>query len=158
MRIYVASSWRNEWQPTVVDLLRQHGHLVYDFRNPPHGQGGFAWSEIDPAWQEWTAEGYRQNLLTHPVAANGYLSDLRAMIWADVCVLVMPCGRSAHLELGWGAGAGKRTIILLADGEPELMYLLADHIVTSTDEMLECLSASPPLGIAAPPRATGWLP
>ena len=46
-KIYVASSWRNEYQQTVVEFLRQQGHEVSDFKNPPHGNGGFAWSDID---------------------------------------------------------------------------------------------------------------
>jgi hypothetical protein len=31
--IYVASSWRNEYQPHVVTLLKAHGMDVYDFRD-----------------------------------------------------------------------------------------------------------------------------
>ena len=34
-KIYVASSWRNGYYPDVVDKLREAGHDVYDFRNPP---------------------------------------------------------------------------------------------------------------------------
>ena len=34
-KIYVASSWRNEYYPEVVAKLREAGHEVYDFRNPP---------------------------------------------------------------------------------------------------------------------------
>lgn len=56
MKIYVASSWRNKIQPLVVLALREAGHEVYDFRNPAPGNTGFQWSEIDPAWQSWTAE------------------------------------------------------------------------------------------------------
>ena len=37
MKIYVASSWRNERHPGVVELLRIAGHEVYDFRNPEDG-------------------------------------------------------------------------------------------------------------------------
>lgn len=51
MRIYVASSWRNERQPEVVARLRAEGHEVYDFRRPNGQQDGFHWSEIDPEWQ-----------------------------------------------------------------------------------------------------------
>ena len=127
-RIYLASSWRNEAQPAAVQLLRLAGHEVYDFRNPDHGLGGFHWSDIDPDWQSWSPEAYRKHLLQSPVAAQGYLTDFRAMKWCDTCVLLLPCGRSAHLELGWCAGAGKRTVICLSDGEPELMNLLADDI------------------------------
>ena len=32
-RIYVASSWRDPYQPEVVAALREAGHEVYDFRN-----------------------------------------------------------------------------------------------------------------------------
>ncbi|MGB1214629.1 MAG: hypothetical protein ACPG4X_14790 [Pikeienuella sp.] len=141
-RIYVASSWRNQYQETVVDLLKMDGHDVYDFKNPPHGDGGFHWSAIDPDWQNWTPEVYREHLMRSPIAAHGFNADFRAMHWCDTCVLVMPCGRSAHLELGWCAGAGKRTMILLENGEPELMYLIADDIVTSMDEMRRVLGKS----------------
>jgi hypothetical protein len=142
-RIYVASSWRNPYQPMVVDRLRLAGHEVYDFRNPPSGVQGFAWSEIDPAWQRWDAETYRRLLTTHPIAARGFVQDLRGMQWADTCVLVLPCGRSAHLEAGWFCGAGKRCVILTRDGEePELMALLATDICTSVDEVLQVLGSN----------------
>ena len=53
MKIYVASSWRNERQPEVVRCLRQRGHEVYDFRHPTPGDFGFRWSEIDlEVWPE----------------------------------------------------------------------------------------------------------
>lgn len=133
-RVYVASSWRNPHQPWIVDLLRMDGHDVYDFRNPPHSTG-FSWAEIGleiPC----TAEDYRNALLTHPRAAQGFMADFAAMRWADTGLLVLPCGRSAHLELGWMAGAGKRTLILTQDcEEPELMALLADKICLSPDEV-----------------------
>ena len=138
-RIYVASSWRNTNQPAIVGLLRDHGHDVYDFRHPPHGDGGFQWSAIDPDWREWSTGEYRDHLLTHPVAARGFLADLRGMMWCDTCVLLLPCGRSAHWEAGWCAGQGKRVIAYLADGEPELMALLATDIVIDDDELVRAL-------------------
>ena len=47
--IYVASSWRNQYQQRVVSLLRELGHEVYDFRNPSPDNHGFSWSEIRPS-------------------------------------------------------------------------------------------------------------
>ncbi len=139
-RIYAASSWRNTRQPELVTLLRAAGHAVYDFRAPFNGGPGFSWSRIDPGWQHWSAKRYRELLTTSPIAATGFLSDLRGMQWADTCVLILPCGRSAHLEAGWFCGQGKRCVILTQDGEePELMALLATDIVTSDDELLEVL-------------------
>ena len=116
MRIYVASSWRNPWQPGVVRLLREAKHEVYDYREPEPGVRGFAWSDIDPDWTDWCPGVYRE-ALNHPIARLGFLRDMDALRACDACVLVLPCGNSA-LELGWAAGAGKRTAVLFPHDIP----------------------------------------
>lgn len=140
-KIYLASSWRNEQQPPAVAELRAAGHEVYDFRNPPGGiPNGFRWSELDPDWQFWSARQYIENL-KKPLAQQGFHSDFDGMKWADIGVLLLPCGRSAHLELGWMAGAGKPTIIVTNDGEePELMALLATKVVVGMDGLIQYLA------------------
>lgn len=142
-RIYLASSWRNPDQPWLVDLLREDGHEVYDFRNPP-GSTGFSWAEVKPTATPGIpskgadlepADSYLR-MIEHPRARAGFDADFAAMQWADTIVLLLPCGKSAHLELGWGIGAGKRTAILLDDPvEPELMYLAADARFRSAGEL-----------------------
>ena len=98
-RIYVASSWRNEFYPEVVQLLREAGHEVYDFHN-----------------------------------------DIEAMEACDTCVLVLPCGRSAHTEAGWFAGKGRTTIAYIPERqEPELMYKLFSAVCCSMDELINVL-------------------
>ena len=137
--VYVASSWRNPTQPAVVAILRAAGIDCYDFRNPAPGESGFSWSDIDPDWLHWTADQY-VTALDHPIAKAGFNRDFDAMHRADTFVLVQPCGRSAHLELGWAVGAGKRTAILTQDGEePELMAGMVDHIATSMVDLLAWL-------------------
>ncbi len=128
MKIYVASSWRNDRQPEVVAALRNAGHEVYDFKQPTEGDRGFHWSHIDPEWQSWAPHQFKQ-ALNHPIAQTGFRCDLDAMKYADACVMVMPCGRSAHLEAGYFIGAGKPCALLLSDGEPELMYAMADSLL-----------------------------
>lgn len=115
MKIYVASSWRNPWQIGVVRLLRGRGHDVYDFRQPAPEENGFHWSEIDGGWKTWNPRTYRE-ALKHPVAEHGFKRDMDALRSCDACVLVLPCGNSAHLELGWAVGAGKRTAVLFPHG------------------------------------------
>ena len=135
MKIYVASSWRNEYQPQVVIFLRERGHEVYDFRNPPKSTG-FAWSDIDPNWELWTSEQYTE-ALNHPRAEQGFKSDFEAMQWADVCVMVLPCGRSANTEAGWMKGAGKKVFVYQPiPQEPELMYKMHDGIFTSLKQLV----------------------
>lgn len=113
MRIYVASSWRNAFQPSVVDALRADGHDVYDFRHPPtdgDGADGFSWREVDPTWQDW-------------------------------CVYVMPCGVSASLEVGWACGAGKRTFVYVPGlRAPDLMVKMAELVTAYLSEIRAALS------------------
>lgn len=136
MKVYVASSWRNEHQPSVVKALRDAGHEVYDFKAPAPGDNGFHWTEIDGGWKNWTPERFR-TALDHPIARAGYKKDMDALDECNVCVLVMPCGRSAHLEAGFAIGAGKPTFILLSDGEPELMYKMARVCLTLGEVIYE---------------------
>lgn len=130
-RIYVASSWRNPFQAGVVEELRGCGHAVYDFRNPTEGNSGFAWSAIDPDWMGWTPQAFAGVIQDSLVAAKGFGFDKCALDWCDTLVLVLPCGRSAHLEAGYACGQGKRVIWWLRpEGfEPELMYLLGHDFV-----------------------------
>lgn len=140
MKIYVASSWRNDYQQRVVQVLRSLGHEVYDFKNPPHGLGGFDWGDIDPNWTNWSTEDYKQ-ALESPIAVGGFISDFGGMKWADICVMVLPCGRSANTEAGWMKGAGRAVYVYSpVRQEPELMYKLYDRIFSSEAQMIEAFS------------------
>ena len=148
-QIYVASSWRNDYQPMVVTMLRTAGFFVYDFKDPEHAEG-FRWTEVsDKPPTSWTTADYLE-ALEHPRAEEGFNCDFDAMKWADTFVLVNPCGRSAHLEMGWAVGQGKRTAILLEGDnlpgckevppvmldEPELMYKMCDFVAPNMFELL----------------------
>lgn len=137
--VYVASSWRNPIQPAVCAVLTAAGIDHYDFRNPPDS-AAFSWDQV--GGPNVTIDGmadcdsYRK-MLEEPVAQAGFAADFAAMEKADTFVLVLPCGKSAHLELGWAVGAGKRTAILLEDPiQPELMYRMVDHLSPSVHELL----------------------
>ncbi len=138
--IYIASSWRNPYYEDVVKRLKKEGLPVYDFRNPPHGGGGFHWTDVDENAPNWSFREYADGL-RHPLAERQFAADLDALKAADTCVLVLPCGRSAHTEAGWMAGAGKRVIVYIPEMvEPELMYKLFDHVVDNLDDLVRCLS------------------
>ena len=94
-KIYVASSWRNQYFPEVVKRLREYGHEVYDFRNPPHDHGAFMWKNVDPNFDKWTVEEYKQGL-QHPSSERQFQADLDALNWADTCLLVLPCCTIKH--------------------------------------------------------------
>ncbi len=133
MNIYVASSWKNDEQPRAVRFLRALSHQVYDFR-----QDGFGWTQVDEHWQAWTPDEAR-DALRHPAAIHGFWKDKAALDRCDVCVCVLPCGRSSHLELGYAIGRGKIGIIFWPEDvhpyDPDLMYGLAQYFVVSYGEL-----------------------
>lgn len=138
-KIYVASSWRNEFYPSVVETLRKAGHQVYDFRHPPSGDPGFKWSNVDADYMEWTPQEFRDRL-HDPKAERQFANDIEAMESCDTCVIVLPCGRSAHTEAGWFAGKGKTVVPYIPiRQEPELMYKLFTAIACTEEELLRLL-------------------
>ena len=147
MRVYVASSFRNERQPAVVEMLRGDGHEVYDFHHPEvEGPGapinaGHGWEQVHPGCQSWTADQYLE-ALRHPLAVERFTADWEAMLWADAFVLVLPCGRNAHLEAGYAVGADKPLAIYLdpAIVEPELMHKVAGLIADDCEAILSWLA------------------
>jgi hypothetical protein len=131
--VYVASSWRCALQPAVVQVLKAAGIDCYDFRDSE----GFSWKDVD-IWTPCSSEAYFE-AIGKERAERGFQRDMEALDRADLVVLVMPCGNSAHLELGYAVGKGKRTIILLDGGslfEPDLMWKMADVI---TDNFMDLL-------------------
>ena len=138
MRVYVASSWRNEVYPEVVRTLREAGHDVYDFRHQSVSWEEFDWNVIDGVKSEDLFD-----VLDHPVVRKRFNSDMTALQGCDAVVCVLPCGRSAHLELGYGIGTKKRTVLLWHDGdEPDIMHNAVDRIVFSIPEILSALDDS----------------
>lgn len=142
MKIYVASSWRNQLQPLIVQALRDLDHEVYDFRNPKPGDDGFRWSQLgNPNYKHgnlvdpvtWRA------MLQHPRAEESYESDISHVRWCDAVVYVLPCGRSASFEFGYAMGQGKPGyVVAFEDTEPELMFRGAT-IIANMGELAEAL-------------------
>lgn len=128
MKIYLASSWRNPYHAEMLTVLRNHGFAVYDFKNPVAGNQGFSWKAIrEDLHTNLTAEVMRETL-AHPIAERGFQYDFQAMQQAHGGLLLLPCGRSAHLEAGWLAGRGRPVVVCAPKiDEPELMYKIFEE-------------------------------
>lgn len=134
--IYIIGSLKNPRIPEIANNLRALGYEVFDdwFSAGP---------EADDKWQEYETRRGR----TYKEALNGFHArdvftfDKRHLDLCDIAILVMPAGKSGHLELGYCAGRGKRTYILF-DQEPErydIMPAFADDVFMGEAELLETL-------------------
>lgn len=126
--------WEPDWSPNDDPVCWRHMKTGYS--------GDFAghWAKpatTKPKGSDWEQVGEYLRMIEHPRALEGYAADFGAMQRADALVMVLPCGKSAHLELGWATGAGKRTAILMEDPvEPELMYRGVDYLADSLLDLL----------------------
>lgn len=88
---------------------------------------------------DWTPEEYKERL-NCAKAERQFANDIEAMKSCDACVLVLPCGRSAHTEAGWFAGQVKKVIAYIPEKiEPELMYKLFTGVATTMEEVVDLL-------------------
>lgn len=133
--VYIIGSLRNPEIPKIGNALREAGHDVFD----DWFAGGY---EADDKWREYEKSLGR----TYGEALNGYAAahvfdfDYKHLSRCDTGVLVAPAGKSAHLELGWMIGMGKRGYVFFSQGEPErwdVMYKFAHGVFFDLPTMLQ---------------------
>jgi len=134
-KIYIASSWKNS--PFVRGLaveLRRRGHEVFDFtdtENRPDGLDIFVFSAGQWALQHGKKpdEIEYKDFLTWEPAIRAFESDKAGLDWANTVIMLLPCGRSSHLEAGYAVGQDKELFIFgdLPLGEFDVMYGFANQ-------------------------------
>ena len=138
MNVYLIGALKNRGIIELANEIRALGFEVFDDWISPG-------EEADEKWQEYEAirgRSYKEALFgTHADTVFNY--DLEHLRAADIVVLVLPCGKSAHLELGWAIGKGKIGYVLF-DEEPtryDIMYRFAHDIFFSREKLFAKLEA-----------------
>jgi nucleoside 2-deoxyribosyltransferase len=135
MKIYLASSWKNE--QTVKEwarVLRAQGHEVDAFCDASSGRFIFEASE-----NRNLLDLDAMTFLDDERSQRAFAEDKKWLDWADVCLLILPSGRSSHLEAGYAVGRGKKLIIWQGEfpkGEFDVMYGFADLVTDSTHDVM----------------------
>ncbi len=128
-KIYLASSWKN--QKVILKLAEQlelEGFEVDAFCRDGK-RYVFHWSELVD--NETDLQNYDAiNFLSDPRTKRAFNEDKKWLDWANMVVMVMPCGRSSHMEAGYAVGSGKRLFILgeFQKGEFDVMYGFAQAL------------------------------
>lgn len=143
MKVYVASSWRNDFYGTLVGMLRAAGHDVFDWRDPPASKPIPSWKHLvdDPA----RVTGPRQReLYEHPDAVQALAADLGAVADADVVIGLQPFGVSATVEVMEARRLGKHVALMLATTNFELMLGVLENRFTTPAELMRWLRGLKP--------------
>ena len=135
-KVYIGGALANPEIVRITALLQDNGISAFSEWYTPG-------AEADVKWRDYEiALGYDyRTALKRPAAVNTFTFDKRHIDECDTFLMVLPCGKSAHMELGYAIGKGKRGIIYMPN-EPErwdVMYGFADRIVMTDKELLEAL-------------------
>ena len=131
--IYLIGSLRNPIIPDIGNALRALGHDVFD--------DWFAAGPIaDDSWQEYETRRGRSyaEALAGLAAEHVFEFDDKHLTRCSTAVLVLPAGKSGHIEWGRMVGSKKPGFVLF-DKMPErwdVMYRYASGVFFSLDEML----------------------
>lgn len=130
---FIASRFRNK--QAILDLtqkLRQKGKTVYcfveEYDNSETPEEYMEKFENIPNWREDAS-----------VKAM-FEKDMQALKDSESLVLLLPAGKSAHVEAGAAYGMGKRCILIGEQKEAESLYLIFDEVYNSVDEFIGSLN------------------
>ena len=134
--IYIIGALRNKAIPEFANELQQLGFEAFaDWFSPG--------PDADDFWRDYSkARGltYKQALESY-AARHIFEFDKYHLDRCDLAVMLMPAGKSGHLELGYTIGRGKPGYILF-DGEPErydVMVQFATDIFFDKQELFDKL-------------------
>lgn len=65
--------------------------------------------------------------------------DMEALKQSEALILLLPAGKSAHMEAGIAYGMGKKCILIGEQKEAESLYLIFEEVFPSMDEFLHIL-------------------
>lgn len=139
LKIYIASSWKNEKDvKRIAGLLKHQGFEADNFTYASTGRYVFHYEELGDL-KQFDAITF----LRSEKAMKAFHEDRKWIDWADGVLLILPAGKSAHLEAGYAVGKGKFLIIYqehFPKGEFDVMYGFADLITDDFMVVIEFLN------------------
>jgi len=139
---FIASRWRNKEQ--VLELtqkLRAKGKKVYcfvegeglssDLKELEQSLDPHAFMEHFESLSDWKKSDAIREI---------FEVDMRALRESEALILLLPAGKSSHVEAGAAYGMGKRCILVGEQKETESLYLIFTEHYATIDECVEAVS------------------
>lgn len=134
-KVYIAGSLSNR---SIVDIhmaIEKEGNAVcFSSWLATHPEADDYWRDYEKARGKTFADALKQ-----PSAQAVFNFDRTFIDLCDIMVMCTPCGKSAHLELGYVLGKGKTGLIYMPE-EPErwdVMYGFANGVYTDIHSLID---------------------
>lgn len=135
--VYLIGSLRNPAVPELANFLRKEtGFEIFDSWYSPGPNADDYWRD----YSKGRGQSYREALSDY-AATHVFEFDHYHINRANVGVLLMPAGKSGHLELGYMIGQGKPCFYLLEEGIErwdvmlQFCFLNGGNICNTSDEL-----------------------
>jgi hypothetical protein len=133
LTFYLIGSLRNPDIPLIGNRLRDAGIDVFD-----------EWHDAGPEADDYWKKDQQTRNRTYLEALESYAADHIFRFdkyHLDRCngaILILPAGRSGHIELGYMIGKGKSAYVLLDKDTDrwDVMYKFANGVFFSIDELI----------------------
>lgn len=107
MKIYIASSWKNQHAVELLTtVLRDKGHNIYSFVENNYGEGHSSRKPMD--FEEW---------VNTDIAKRAFEYDLAGATTSDLVIYIGPSGKDAAAEIGLAYASNIPIVGLYAKGE-----------------------------------------
>lgn len=135
---FIAARWRNK--EAVLDLtqkIREKGKTVYCFV-----EGDGTDYELKTKEESHDPETFMHHFESIPNWQNSsavkeiFDLDMNALKDSESLILLLPAGKSAHIEAGAAYGMGKKCIVIGEQKETESLYLIFDEFYASVEAFL----------------------
>lgn len=138
MKIYISASWKNRANVRLLaTVLRKANHEVYDFTDPLYRNMPEIPPESFPELFNPATHNYK-DYLNRPEWKNAVSENRQAIEWADLIILLLPCGIDSTADWALGVGLGKMSVIVGCPvaGERCPTHLWADAMLDNMSEIL----------------------
>lgn len=127
-KLYVASSWDHPQQPALVEKLRDRGFEVYNYREINENGNKSILDQLEINKMA-VFSSVMLDVMDMARMQDEFKKHIEKLQEADACVLLLPCGRSAHMEASYMKGLGKKVYVFSSYYDkikPEFLYPLFD--------------------------------
>ena len=109
-KLYVASSWDHPQQPALVEKLRDRGFEVYNFREVTENGNKSILDQLEIN-KIAVFSSVMLDVMDSARVQEEFRKHIEKIEQVDACVLLLPCGRNAHMEASYLKGMGKKVYV-----------------------------------------------
>lgn len=123
---YIASSSKNKEK--IIELttkLREKGKTVYSFL------------ETNPLEKHISEEVDVKNWRESEINKAIFEKDIKPLKESETLILLLPAGKSGHIEAGIMYGLGRKCILVGEPEETDSLYLIFNEVYANIDEFIK---------------------